>query len=130
MKTNTAALAFLASTYIFTINAEVFAAEPMQCISRYHSKSSNEGPAPGTLATRKDTPCRLSRRIGGKGGGTHEAGGMDIVKAPKNGKVEIESLSSLVFTPRTGFTGEDLMVIRMKTGSGKGGIVRFVITVD
>jgi len=130
MTNNTTALAFLASTFVFTFYIEILAAEPMQCISKYQANSSNEGPSPGTLATRKDTPCRLSRRIGGKGRGTHEAGGMDIVKAPKNGKVEIESLSSLVFTPRTGFTGEDLMVIRMKYGSGKGGIVRFVITVD
>lgn len=130
MKTTATALAFLASTCIVTFNTEAFAGEPIQCVSKYQAKSSNDGPSPGTLATRKDTPCRLSRRIGGKGRGTHEAGGMEIVKAPKNGKVEVESLSSLVFTPRTGFTGEDLMVVRMKYGSGKGGIVRFVITVD
>ena len=130
MKYHASTSMLLALVSVCFYNTEAAAVEPMTCMAHYQSKASNTGPAPGTLATRKDTPCRLSRHISGKGRGTHEAGGMDIIKQPKNGKVEIENLSSLIFTPRTGFTGEDIIVIRMKYGNGKGGVVRFVVSVD
>ena len=127
---NATACSLFALLSVGCFNTEAAAVEPMSCMARYEAWASNKGPAPGTLATRKDTPCRLSRNITGKGAGTHQADGFYIVKAPKNGKIDLENASSFVFTPRNGFTGEDILVMRMKYVGGSGALVRFVISVD
>ena len=124
------AASILAFSSVVACHAGPALAEPVQCIARDESQSANSGPAPGMLATQKDTPCRLSRHIAVKGQGSHQAGGIFIIKQPQNGKVDVESRSSFVFTPRKGFTGKDIIVARLNYGSGKGGVVRFEVTVD
>ena len=130
MKVNSAALPLFAMLSFSSFSTEAAAVEPMSCMARYEARSSNTSPAPGTLATRKDTPCRLSINLITRGKGAHQANGFLVLKAPKNGKVDIENASSFVFTPRSGFSGEDLLVIRMKFVGSKGAAVRFVISVD
>jgi hypothetical protein len=118
----------LASFTHFTNQAA--AVEPIQCVANFQARSTNTRPAPGSLATRKDTPCRLSGYMGVFGKGTHQANGFLVRTPPKNGTVTIENASSFIFTPRKGFVGEDLLVIRMKFVHAHGAAVRFAIRVD
>ena len=118
----------LASFTHFTNQAA--AVEPIQCVANFQVRSSDTTPAPGSLATRKDTPCRLSVELGNKGKLAHQANGFLVRERPKNGTVKIENASSFIFTPRKGFVGEDLLVIRMKFTDRRGAAVRFAIRVD
>jgi hypothetical protein len=123
----------LASLAASAFAAPVQAAEVMSCIARYNTSSQMTGEAPGSLATSKNQPCRLSRNIAGVARGLPggRAGGMDVVQGPANGKVQVESASSFVFTPKAGFSGSDSMLIRMKYGRGNtSGLVRFAISVN
>ena len=107
-------------------------AEPTSCRAKYHTTSQMSGEAPGSLSTSKDTPCRLSRNIGGvaRGAPSGVAGGFAVIEKPKNGDIMIENRSSLIFTPHKGFAGNDTMLIKMKYKNGSGGLVRFSISVD
>ena len=103
------------------------------CTARYRTSSQMTGEAPGSLATRVNTPCRLNRNIGGvaRGRPPGRAGGIDVLEAPRNGSVRVQGRSTLVFTPNRGFFGNDTMLVRMKYGSGSaGGLVRFAISVN
>ena len=113
----------------FTLNSSMEArAEFIQCMSKYKASSKMSGESPGMLSTRKDTPCRLSRRI--KGSGT--AGGIQIVEQPKNGRLTVENISSLIYTPKSGFSGSDVALVKMlyRSGKSEGGLVRFSISVQ
>jgi hypothetical protein len=108
------------------------AQETIPCNVQFRMTTKAEGEFPGALSTAKDFPCRFSRNLNGKARGIApgRSAGMDIVRAPKNGKIIAEDLSSLVFTPKKGFTGSDEMVIRFKYQNGDSSLVRFAITVS
>ena len=108
-------------------------AAQVACVARYRTSSQMAGEAPGSLATRVNTPCRLNRNIGGvaRGRPPGRAGGIDVVEPPRNGRVIVQGPSSLIYTPAKGFSGTDSMLVRMKYGSGSaGGLVRFAIVVN
>ena len=85
----------LASFTHFTNQAA--AVEPIQCVANFQARSTNTRPAPGSLATRKDTPCRLSGYIGVFGKGTHQANGFLVRTPPKNGTVTIDPIDKFEF---------------------------------
>ncbi len=102
-------------------------ADVFQCLSKFKASSRISGESPGMLSTRKDTPCRLARRM--KKG---TADGIKIIEQPKNGKLTMENRSTVIFTPKTGFVGTDVAVVKMLYGKGdsEGGLVRFSISVQ
>ena len=106
--------------------------EEMDCQAKYRSSSQFTGESPGSLATTKDMPCRLTRHIGGipKGRPSGRAGAIMVVQQPRNGSVAVVGRASLIFTPKPGFVGSDTMLVRMGYAGGTGGLVRFAITVQ
>jgi len=130
VKTNVILLSLFALVNLTDFLSQAAAAEPIQCVANFQVRSADTNPAPGSLATRKDTPCRLSVNIGNKGKLAHQANGFLVRERPKNGTVTIENASSFIYTPRKGFVGEDLLVIRMKFVDRQGAAVRFAIRVD
>ena len=124
--------------YAFIISAAALSSaaaqsqETIACNVQFRMTTKADGEFPGQLGTKKDFPCRFSRNLNGKARGIApgRSAGMDIVRPPKNGKVVAEDLSSLLFTPKKGFTGNDEMVIRFKYMNGDSSIVRFAITVS
>ena len=130
MKSNFLSIGIFACLGFALLNDDVSAAEPMECMAQYLAHNTNTRPAPGLLATHKDTPCLLSTNLINRGRGIGQANGFLILKAPKNGKVDIVNASSFIFTPRKGFTGKDLLVMRFKLVQTRGAAVRFVVKVD
>ena len=130
MKTNVILLSLFALVNLTDFLSQAAAAEPIQCVTNFEARNTNKRPAPGSLATRKDTPCRVSGYVGVFGKGTHQADGFLVRIPPKNGSVTMENASSFIYTPRKGFVGKDLMVIRIKFVNTRGAAVRFAIRVD
>ena len=124
--------AFLLTCTALLSLAQAQSNQTIQCNVQFRMTTKAEGEFPGQLGTAKDFPCRFSRNLNGKARGVApgRSAGMDIVRQPKNGKVVAEDLSSLVFTPKKGFTGTDEMVIRFKYMDGASSLVRFAITVS
>jgi hypothetical protein len=107
-------------------------AQEADCRAIFHTSAQMTGESPGSLSTAMNTPCILSRHIGGtaRGRAPGKAGGIAIVQQPKNGSIRLVNRSSLIFTPNPGFTGSDTMLVRMEYAGGKGGLVRFAIIVN
>jgi hypothetical protein len=101
-------------------------AQEMTCIAHFQTSTQMRDVAPGSLATPRDTPCRLTAYINGIANGRRAPGRarqMKILQQPQNGRAEIVDRTSFIFTPKPGFTGSDTMLVRMT------GRIRFAITV-
>jgi len=102
------------------------------CKTNYRTSSEVSEEFPGTLAASRNTGCRHTRSFSGKARGSApgRAAGFDVVQAPKNGKVTVESASTFIFLPKKDFAGKDSMLIRLKYMNGTSALVRFAITVS
>jgi hypothetical protein len=114
------------------LSGSALAQDLADCRTNYRTTSEVTEEFPGTLATSKNTGCRHTRRLSGKSRGSApgRAAGFDVVQAPKNGKVTVESASTFIFLPKKDFAGKDSMLIRLKYMNGSSSLVRFAITVS
>ena len=65
------------------------------CKTNYRTSSEVSEEFPGTLAASRNTGCRHTRSFSGKARGSApgRAAGFDVVQAPKNGKVTVDTKS-------------------------------------
>ena len=125
-------MSFVASALFVASMSSGASAQVASCQTKYHTSSQMSGESPGFLSTSANTPCQLTRHIGGraKGKAPGRAGGIAIVQPPRNGQVRVAGPSSLVFTPKPGFSGSDEMLVRFIYAGGSSGLVRFAVAVQ
>ena len=117
------AVAILAAS---TMWASTGFAQEMSCNAHFSTSTQMRDVAPGSLATPKNTPCRLTAYINGIANGRRAPGRarpMKILQQPQNGRAEIVDRTSFIYTPKPGFSGSDTMLVRMT------GRIRFAIDV-
>jgi hypothetical protein len=104
-------IAFALALCLQAASTAVLAGEPA-CIARYTFKKDQH--REGVLETRPGKAC--TSRIYTSGDTTLRS--IQVVQSPKNASVTMLGPSSYRFKPRSGFSGEDTMVLRFNMTSG------------
>jgi hypothetical protein len=94
--------------FLSLVSTLALAAEP-PCVAKFRFYTNQH--TEGTLEAQPGKAC--TSRIWSAGDTTIRS--IQVVQAPKNARVSMTSASSFRFAPRTGFSGEDSVVLRINT---------------